>query len=71
MRSKRRLQGILQELEKLDEELKNLASGCEFTKHRRLCLESQALLHTIHSSLEKGFNDIEDKETYTSILDRI
>lgn len=71
MGSRRMLQEILQNIVKLDEELKNLASGCEFARQRRLCLESQALLHSIHESLERGFADLEQRETFTGSLDRI
>lgn len=71
MRSKRQLQEVLQDIEKLNEEIKNLASGCEFAQQRRLCLESQALLQSIHDSLEEGFANLENHETFTGFLDRI
>lgn len=71
MNSRRRLDNILQGIENLDRELGELASGCEFAKQRRLCDESKTLLQGIRVSLEKGFDDLEQSETYTGILDRI
>lgn len=71
MKTSRRLQSILQDIEKLDKELGELASGCEFTRQKRLCQESQALLDKIQKGLAKGFSDLKETETYTGILDRI
>lgn len=71
MNTSRRLQSILQEIDKLDRELEELANGCEFTRQRRLCQESQELLDKIHKGLVRGFEDVKEKETFTGILDRI
>lgn len=71
MKTGHRLQNILQEIEKLDKDLGELASGCEFARQRRLCQESQELLDRIHKGLARGFSDVGESETFTGILDRI
>jgi len=71
MKTRQRLQSVLQDIEKLDKDLGELASGCEFTRQRRLCQESQELLDKIQKGLVKGFSDVEETETFTGILDRI
>lgn len=71
MKTSQRLQSILQDIEKLDKDLGELGSGCEYARQRRLCLESQELLDRIHNGLVKGFTDLKESETFTGILDRI
>ncbi|MEQ8174060.1 MAG: hypothetical protein ABRQ26_03240 [Syntrophomonadaceae bacterium] len=71
MNTSHRLQSILEDIEKLDKDLGELASGCEFTRQRRLCQESQDLLDKIQKGLTRGFSDLKETETYTGILDRI
>lgn len=71
MKTRQRLQSVLQDIEKLDKDLGELASGCEFTRQRRLCQESQELLDKIQEGLVKGFSDVEETETFTGILDRV
>jgi len=71
MKTSHRLQSILQEIEKLDKDLEELASGCEYTRQKRLCQESQVLLDKIQKGLTKGFSDLKETETYTGTLDRI
>lgn len=71
MKTRQRLQSVLQDIEKLDKDLGELASGCEFTRQRRLCQESQELLDKIQEGLVKGFSGVEETETFTGILDRV
>ncbi|HWP96345.1 MAG TPA: hypothetical protein VN426_05805 [Syntrophomonadaceae bacterium] len=71
MNSNRALQKILQDLEQLDAELAHLSQGCEFTRQRRLCSESQTMLQGIHASLERGFADMNSDERFTGSLDTI
>lgn len=71
MNSCRSLQKILTNLEQLNQELADLAQQCEYTRQRRLCIESQTMIKNISSGLEKGFSDLNADESYSGTLDRI